>query len=161
MDGGFWCKNTGQPGGPREHEPSCAFATLCVLEALVRNSELRESSLARQSAEFLLRCWDRRGKIKYAGHDSQIGTGWEKLKYPFTDYRILKYLDALSQVESVRSDSRIADMVDLVMSKQDEEGRFCAESIHKAWSDFDFGQKASPSRWITFLVYRIVKRLDL
>jgi hypothetical protein len=154
--GGFWCKNTGQPGGLREHEPSCAFATVCVLGALVRNPELKDSPMARQSAEFLLGCWDRRGKIRYAGHDSQIGTGWEKLKYPFTDYRILKYLDTISRVESVRSDSRIGEMVDGMMAKGDKEGRFCAESIHKAWSDFDFGQKAMPSRWVTFLVYRIL-----
>ncbi len=159
LDGGFWCKNTGLPGGPRESEPSCAFATLCVLGALVQNSELKESAIARNGAEFLLKCWENRGKIKYAGHDSQIGRGWEKLKYPFTDYRILKHLDTLSQLEFTKSDHRMMAIMDGLITKQDERGRFYAESVHKVWSDFDFGQKGAPSRWLTLIVYRLVKRI--
>ena len=159
LDGGFWCKNTGQPGRPREKEPSCAFSTLCVLSALLQNAELRESTIARKSTEFLFRCWDNRGKIKYAGHDSQIGKGWEKLKYPFTDYRILKYLDILSQLELAKNDHRMMEMMNVLIAKQDEKGRFYPESIHKVWSDFDFGQKKAPSRWITLIVYRVAKRV--
>ena len=159
LDGGFWCKNTGQPGEPREKEPSCALATLYVLGALIQNPKLKNSTIARKSADFLLNCWENRGKIKYAGHDSQIGSGWEKLKYPFTDYRILKYLDTLSQLEFTKNDNRIIQMINLLIAKRDEDGRFYAESIHECWSDFDFGQKKFPSRWITMLVYRIVKRV--
>lgn len=159
LDGGFWCKDTGLPGGPREKEPSCAFATLCVLGALTQNPDLRKSEIAHRSAEFLLGCWENRGKMKYAGHDSQIGRGWEKLKYPFTDYRILKYLDVLSQLEWTHDDSRMIPILDLLVGKHDENGCFYAESVHGVWSDFDFGQKESPSRWITLLVYRIVRRV--
>jgi len=161
LDGGFWCKNTAQPGGPRQGEPSCAFATLCVLAALVHHPQLKDSQVAENATAFLLECWENRGKIKYAGHDSQIGRGWEKLKYPFTDYRILKYLDTLSYLESAAQDPRIECMVDLLVSKRDQHGYFYAESIHTVWSDFDFGRKGSPSRWITMLVYRIARRLML
>lgn len=161
LDNGFWCKNTGQPGGPREKEPSCAFATLCVLGAIIQNPKLKKNTIARKSAEFLLKCWENREKLKYAGHDSQIGRGWEKLKYPFTDYRILKYLDILSQIEFTRKDSRMIQMLNMLIKKRDEEGRFYPESIHKVWSDFDFGQKNSPSKWLTLLVYHIVKRVIL
>jgi len=159
LDGGFWCKNTGLPSNPREREPSCAFATLCILGALSQNPELKNSPTAQRSAEFLLECWDNRGKIKYAGHDSRIGKGWEELKYPFSDYRILKYLDILSQFEFVRKDRRIAAMMELLISKRDASGSFYAGSIHKAWSAFDFGQKQEPSRWISLLAYRIAKRI--
>jgi len=157
LDGGFWCKNSGLPGGRREKERSCAFGTLCVLGALVQKSKGRDE-MASRSTEFLLRCWERRGTVKYAGHDSQIGRGWEKLKYPFTDYRVLSYLDTLSQLESVKGDDRMAQIVDTLIEKRDERGCFCPESIHMVWSDFDFGQKKLPSRWITVLAYRIVKR---
>ena len=159
-DGGFWCKDTGQPGRPRELEPSCAYGSLCVLGALALYPELKDSEISRRTIKFLLKCWDNRGKIKYAGHDSQIGKGWEKLKYPFTDYRILKYLDILSQFDIAKNDKRMIEMIDLLVSKQDKAGRYYAESIHKVWSDFDFGQKELPSRWITFIVYRIIKRLS-
>ena len=158
-DGGFWCKNRGLPGGPREDEPSCAMASLFVLGALAKNPELKDGDISARCLEFLLGCWEKRGRIKFAGHDSQIGTGWEKLKYPFTDYRILKYLDVASQFAAVRDKPAVGQMVDLLMSKRDENGRFIPESIHLCWSDFDFGQKKNPSRWLTFLVYRILSRL--
>jgi hypothetical protein len=159
-DGGFWCKNTGQPGGPREREPSCALGSLYVLSALTAHPILAESECCSRCARFLLGCWDNRGRIKYAGHDSQIGAGWEKLKYPFTDYRVLHYLDCLSRTPSVRGDARLAEMADELIAKCDAHGRFWTESIHKAWSDFDFGQKKRPSKWLTCLVYGTLARLD-
>jgi len=158
-DGGWWCKNTGQVGGPREKEPSCAMATMFVLGALAQNPRLRNSEVARNGVDFLFGCWENRGKIKYAGHDSQVGTDWEKLKYPFTDYKILKFLDVLSQFEYAKQRLHESEMVDLLLSKRDGKGRFTPESIVKAWSDFDFGQKDKPSRWITLLALRIAKRI--
>jgi hypothetical protein len=160
LDGGFWCKKTGLPGGPREAEPSCAYATLCVLGALVQHPEYRHGEAASQAAAFLLSCWDNRGKIKYAGHDSQVGRGWSALKYPFTDYKILKYMDTMSLCSPVVKDARMLEMASVLAEKADPDGRFRAESIHKAWSEFDFGQKRAPSRWISLLAYRIFKRLS-
>jgi len=161
FDGGFWCKNTGQIGGPREKELSCALASMFVLGALAQNPELRNSEIAMNGVDFLFKCWEKRGKIKFAGHDSQVGTDWEKLKFPFTDYKILKFLDVLSQFEYGKKRLRKSEMVNLLLSKQDERGRFTPESIHKVWSDFDFGQKEKPSRWITLLALRVIKRISL
>jgi hypothetical protein len=45
-------------------------------------------------------------------------------------------------------------------AKRDAQGRCRPESTHKVWSDFDFGQKASPSRWVTLLAWRIMRRLS-
>jgi hypothetical protein len=160
LDGGFWCKNTGQPRGSKRREPSCAFATLLVLGALAQIRALRTSDTAKRAVEFLLGCWDKRGKVKYAGHDSQIGSGFDRLHYPFTDYRILKYLDVLSQFVSARQDRRVEEMLELVASKRDRQGRYTPEAVHRAWSQFDFGQKKVPSRWITFLALRILARLS-
>jgi hypothetical protein len=158
-DGGWWCKNTGQIGGPREKEPSCAMATMFVLGALAQNPRLRDSEAALRGVDFLFGCWENKGKIKYAGHDSQVGTDWEKLKYPFTDYKILKFLDVLSQFEYAKQRLRESEMVKLLFSKRDNQGRFTPESIVKVWSDFDFGQKDKPSRWVTLLALRIAKRI--
>jgi hypothetical protein len=158
-DGGWWCKNTGQIGGPREKEPSCAMATMFVLGALVRDPRLRNSEVALRGVDFLFGCWENRGKMRYAGHDSQVGNDWEKLKYPFTDYKILKFLDVLSQFEYAKRRLQESEMVNLLLSKRDNQGRFTPESAVKVWSDFDFGQKDKPSRWITLLALRIVKRI--
>jgi hypothetical protein len=159
LDGGFWCKNTAQIGGSREKEPSCAMATTFVLGALAQNPKLRNSKTTIKGVNFLFECWKNRGKIRYAGHDSQIGTDWEKLKYPFTDYKILMSLDVLSQFEHAKPRLQESEMVKLLLSKRDEKGRFTPESIIKVWSDFDFGQKEKPSRWIMLLALRILKRI--
>lgn len=159
LDGGFWCKDTGQIGGSREKEPNCAMATMFVLGALAQNPELRNTETARKGTDFLFECWQNRGKIKYAGHDSQVGTGWEKLKYPFTDYKILNFLDVLSQFECVKERLQRSEMINLLLSKQDKEGKFTPESIIEVWSGFDFGQKEKTSRWMTFLALRVLKRV--
>jgi len=159
LDGGFWCKDTGQIGRPREKEPSCALATMFALGALAKNPKLRNSEIVRKGVDFLFACWENRGKIRYAGHDSQVGTDWEKLKYPFTDYKILKFLDALSQFDHAKKRLQKAEMMNLLLSKRDDKGRFTPESIVKVWSDFDFGQKEKPSRWITLLALRVAKRI--
>jgi hypothetical protein len=160
LDGGFWCKATGLPGGPREAEPSCALAALAVLGALVQHPAYRESAASEQASAFLLGCWEKRGRIKYAGHDSQVGRSWDALKYPFTDYKILKYLDVMSLCPPARRDARLLEVAALLAGKADGDGRFRPESVHRAWSDFDFGRKDSPSRWITLLAHRILKRLS-
>ena len=158
LDGGFWCKDTGQIDGPREKEPSCAMATMFVLGALAQHPEFRNSETAKKGVDFLFGCWENKGKIKYAGHDSQIGTDWDKLKYPFADYKILKFLDVLSQFEYAKERVRKSEMMNILLSKRNERGMFTPESVIEAWSDFDFGQKKKPSRWITLLALRIAKR---
>ncbi|UCH05628.1 MAG: terpene cyclase/mutase family protein [Candidatus Thorarchaeota archaeon] len=158
LDGGFWCKGTGLIGGPREEEPSCAFATMFALGAMGQNPKLRDCVSAKKGVSFLLDCWKNRGKVKYAGHDSEIGHGWEKLKYPFTEYRILKFLEVLSQFEHSRQELLGSGMMELLLDKRDNGGRFTPESIHRVWTDFDFGQKQRPSRWITLWALLIMKR---
>jgi hypothetical protein len=39
-------------------------------------------------------------------------------------------------------------------------GRYFAENTDMVYTDFDFAQKAEPSRWLTFLVNRIDKRVE-
>ncbi len=159
LDGGFWCKDTSQVGGPREKEPSCAMATMFVLGALAQNLKLLDSKIAMKGVDFLFACWENRERIRYAGHDSQIRTGWEKLKYPFIEYRIIKFLDVLSRFKYAKRRLQKSEMVKVLISKRDSSGRFTPESIHKTWSDFEFGQKQKPSRWITLLVLRVLKRI--
>jgi len=131
---------------------------LCVLGAIAQNPDLRNDRAYKRGLEFSLTYWKKRERIKYAGQDSKIGKGWEKLKYPYTDYRILKYLEILSGFIFIRKDHGMCEMMEMLIRKSDKLGRYYAESIHKDWSDFDLGQKKTPSRWITFLVYRILGR---
>lgn len=50
-------------------------------------------------------------------------------------------------------------MVQIIIQKSNEEGKYYAESVWRAWGGWSFGQKKEPSAWITFLVYRILMRI--
>jgi hypothetical protein len=160
LDGSFWCKDTGQTTGPRSKEPGCAFATMFVLGALAQNPDLKSTGTADEGISFLFDCWQNRNKKKYAGHDSSIDVGWDRLKYPFDDYRILKFLDVLSQFGQAKERLRESGALSILLKKQDKKGRFKPESIIKFWSDFDFGQKKEASRWITLLALRVLRRIS-
>jgi hypothetical protein len=90
-----------------------------------------------------------------------MGTDFRKIKTPFIWYDILHVLDVLSQFDWLKNDSRIKEMIDIVTSKANNEGKFIPESIWMAWKGWDFAQKKEPSRWLTFLVLRIIKRIEL
>jgi hypothetical protein len=51
-------------------------------------------------------------------------------------------------------------MVKIIESKATQDDIFIPESEWKAWKEWDFGQKKIPSAWLTFLIYRIRKRID-
>ena len=89
-----------------------------------------------------------------------MGTDFRKLKAPFVWYDILHVLDVLSQLSWLRNDSRLKEMSDIIKSKADNEGKYTPESEWKAWKGWDFGQKKQPSRWLTFLVLRILGRIE-
>jgi hypothetical protein len=88
-----------------------------------------------------------------------MGTRFKKLKAPLIWYDILHVVDVLSDLPWLNKDERLHEMVELIELKADEEGKYYAESVWRAWSEWSFGQKKEPSSWITFLVYRILKRI--
>lgn len=156
LDGGWIHSKSAQPGRRREDIPSCPHATLNVLWALAEHPELRESRVARDAVEVVLRHWEERTRPYGWG----IGSTWPKLKYPFILYGLLKYAGVLSRFAFLKNDSRLREVVDLLIAKQDEQGRWQAESVYKYWKDFDFGQKKAPSPWITLLALRVIKRVN-
>jgi hypothetical protein len=58
-----------------------------------------------------------------------------------------------------RQDQRFVEMAKLLFLKADSDGKFQPESIWRAWSDWEFGQKKETSIWMTFNVYQIKHRL--
>ena len=136
---------------------SCPQTTLDILRSLVEYPDLRESEAVLRGMAYLLDHWRRRDE-PYRPIGFGIGRDFRKLKYPFHWYHILKFADVLSRIPAVWSEEAFWEVIDVIVSKQDEQGRFKPDSIYKAWRDFDFGQKKEPSPWITFIVVRILKR---
>jgi len=160
-DNGWPCAATARLGkfhGPGRRDDPCPYANLVMLQLLAQAPEWRDSAAAQQGAEAQLTLWTRsREWWPYLFH---AGTDFRKLKAPLLWYDILHVLDVLTQFPWLRHDPRLREMVDVVAAKSDEQGRYTAESVWKAWADWGFGQKRVPSRWITLLVLRMLKRLS-
>jgi len=87
-----------------------------------------------------------------------IGTDFRKLKYPFVWYDVLHVVDALSRFPFVRADPRFREMVETITAQADEEGRYTAGSMYRAWKGWSFADKKRPSPWLTFLVLRVQRQ---
>ncbi len=88
-----------------------------------------------------------------------MGTDFRKLKAPFVWYDLLHVLDVLSKFSWLSEDARLREMLAVLADKADEAGRFTAESVWTPWKDWEFGQKREPSRWLTFLAWRILNKI--
>ncbi len=89
-----------------------------------------------------------------------MGADFRKLKVPFIWYDLLHVLDVLSRFPWLKQDPRLLDMLKILKSKMDEQGRYTLESVWTAWKDWEFGQKKEPSRWATLLAWRIIARME-
>ncbi len=144
--------------GPGRKADPCPYATLVMLSVLAYLPEMRNSEAAKTGVETLLSLWENsRQEHPYMFF---MGTDFRKLKAPMFWYDILHVLDVLSYFEGARRDKRFRQMLDLVESKADDDGRYVPESIWLPWKDWDFGQKKFPSRGLTFFVQRILCRVN-
>lgn len=162
-DNGWPCAvspDLGRFRGPGRKADPCPYVNLIALKALAQASDgtpaLLNSPAARTGAEMLLGHWERRTERKI--YMFGIGTTFRKLKYPFIWYDILPVTDVLSRFPFARRDPRLREMVEVILSKQDDQGRFTPESVWMAWKGWEFGQKKAPSPWITLLALRVIKR---
>ncbi|MEZ5126873.1 MAG: hypothetical protein R2826_11655 [Thermoleophilia bacterium] len=142
--------------GPGRRDDPCPFASLAMLKALAQFDDLRDCPETRIGAEALLSLWSAsRERHPYMFY---TGTDFRKLKAPLVWYDILHVCDVLSRFPWLRGDERLQDMIGVLWSKMDDEGRFTPESVWTAWKDWEFGQKRAPSRWVTLLAWRIAVR---
>jgi hypothetical protein len=88
-----------------------------------------------------------------------VGNRFRSLLYPAVKYGILRVLDVLSLFPHAIESKSFQSMLDFVRAKASGE-KYTAEDSEPAYADFDFGQKFELSRWITFLVNRVEKRVE-
>ncbi len=149
-------KELGKFRGPGRKDDPCPYATLVMLKMLAQFDQWKNGNEVHVGAESLLGLWEK--SLELHPYMFYMGTDFRKLKAPFVWYDILHVLDVLSQFSWLRNDSRLKEMSDIVKSKADTEGKYTPESEWKAWKEWEFGQKKQPSRWLTFLVLRILLR---
>ncbi len=160
-DNGWPCAASpvlGKFRGPGRKDDPCPYANLVMLKALSQSAQFRDHPSCRIGAETLLNLWERRKEVK--PYLFAMGTDFSKLKAPLIWYDLLHVLNVLTQFPWLKNDRRLLAMAEILKSKMDEQGRFTPESIWLAWKGWEFGQKKAPSRWLTFLVLRILKQLE-
>ncbi|MCG7844868.1 MAG: hypothetical protein MIO90_05500 [Methanomassiliicoccales archaeon] len=144
--------------GPGRKDDPCPLANLYTLRALMQIGPERSEGLARTITESLLSLWkESRERHPYMFF---MGTDFRKLKLPFVWYDILSVADALSHCGWVHRDDRFLEMLSVIDAKKNGDGRFKAESVWTSWKGWDFDQKKEPSRWVTFVVERLHRRVE-
>ena len=151
-------KELGKFRGPGRKDDPCPYATLGMIKMLSQFNEWNDSQEVHAGTECLLDLWQNSRELH--PYMFYMGTDFRKVKAPFIWYDILHVLDVLSQFKWLKNDSRIKEMIDVLRTKANGEGKYIPESIWMAWKGWDFAQKKQPSRWLTFLALRIFKRID-
>jgi hypothetical protein len=144
--------------GPGRKTHPCPIANVYALKALAQVPDQLDTPATRIGTEMLLSHWEHRGEYKYFLFG--IGTDFRKLKYPFVWYDILHVADVLSRFPFVHIDPRFQEMIAAITQQADDDGRYTATSMYRAWKGWSFADKKNPSPWITFLVMRIHKRIN-
>jgi hypothetical protein len=83
--------------------------------------------------------------------------GWRRLGFPLmyqTD--VLEILDILTSLGYW--DERMQEAIDLVVSKQDEYGRWSLENTFNGRFQTNIEQKGKPSKWVTLKALKVLKR---
>jgi hypothetical protein len=150
-DGGWYCHYFGYDPGVE----SCPMDNLNLLMLMGQYDKYRESPQLNGAIDRLLDHWEKR----YHLHGFGIGRRFRSLQYPAVKYGILRVLDVLSLFPYAIDSRSFRSMMDTVRQKV-VDGRYRPEIIDSTYAEFDFAQQDRPSRWLTFLVNRLEKRIE-
>ncbi len=160
-DNGFPCAVSPELGkfrGPGSKGDCCPYATLIMADLLSHIPEYCNSSVAVASVETLLSLW----KDSFEKHPYMfyMGTDFRKLKAPPCWYDIISVASVVSKYPFAAYDPRFLEMIALIKDRQDRDGLFTPESVYQKLKGWDFGQKKSPSPYLTYLCLLIFQRLE-
>ena len=158
-ENGWHCTVSPEVGkfrGPGRKADPCPYANLLILQLLAEFPEKHADPAVKTGVETLLSLWEERKERR--PYLFAMGTHFSKLKAPLIWYDILHITDVLSQFHWALEDKRLQEMMQIVESKADQDGKFTAESIWMDWKGWEFGQKKVPSKWITLIAQRMLKR---
>ena len=155
-DGGWNCEQ--ENGATR----GSFHTTIDVLDGLLEYERATggspEVSAARlRGQEYLLE----RRMLRRLSTGEVINPAWMQFSYPtFWHYDVLRGLDYL-RVAGAVPDERVAEVIDLVESKRDADGRWPLENPHPGRLHFEMDEgEGRPSRWNTLRAMRVLRWHD-
>jgi len=137
---------------------TCHMGAVKTLKALAEIPEKKRSTAVKQTiekgAEYLLL----HHVFKSSHNLSRVPKpGWLKFGFPLMyQADALEILGILSKLNY--KDKRMQEAIDLVISKQDNEGRWMLENTFNGRYQVNIEQKEKPSKWITLHALRVLKR---
>ncbi|MDH4136158.1 MAG: nitrogen fixation protein NifH, partial [Anaerolineae bacterium] len=149
---GFACSaNLGQP---------CAWGAAKAMKALIAVSPDQRTSAVQHAvevgAEFLL---SRDPAVADYPYTERVSSTWFKFGFPLSYWSDVLETTAVLVELGYANDPRLANALQLILSKQDTQGRWKLENTlnGKMWADIE--QKGKPSKWVTLRALRILKRV--
>lgn len=151
-DGGWNCEQ--ESGSTR----GSFHTTICVLEGLLEYEQATGGSPAVTAArergqEYLLK----RRMFRRLSTGEVINSAWTQLSFPTGyHYDVLRGLQYLRKA-GITPDTRMAEAIDVVASKQDVDGRWPLENVHLNELDAEPGvAEGQPSRWNTLRALQVL-----
>jgi hypothetical protein len=151
-DGGWNCEQ--ERGSTR----GSFHTTICVLEGLLEYERATGASAAVTAAckhgqAYLLE----RRLFRRRSTGAVIDPAWTRFSFPTGyHYDVLRGLDYLRSA-GVRPDARMAEAIELVVSRRDAAGRWPLENMHADQLDAEPGtEEGQPSRWNTLRALRVL-----
>jgi len=137
----------------------CFMGTITPLDAL---SELSDAKRAKEmetaierGLEFLLM-----HRLFKANHHQfrVINKAWLKLGFPWFFYDILRGLSVVTKLGYIK-DERIGEALEILIRKQDVEGKWILERTPSGRMHTSLEQKGKPSKWVTLHALKVLKRV--
>jgi hypothetical protein len=157
-DGGWNCE------APNRSTRSSFNSTICVLEALLEFERATGGSRAVTDArvrgeEYLLerRLFRRQSTGEVIERDRKGGAVWTRFAFPtWWHYDVLRGLEYFRSAHA-QPDLRMAEAIELVASKCDDEGRWLLEARHPGDMPVEIDEgEGRPSRWNTLRALRVL-----
>ncbi len=137
----------------------CAWGAVKVMLAFgklpVEKRTPHIEAAIRQGVDFLLGV-DPSTAAYPAGWAEKPSGNWWKFGFPvFYVTDILQIVEALASLGYGR-DPRLANALQLVVDKQDEQGRWALEYDYRGKTWAEFGEKKQPNKWVTLRALRVL-----
>ena len=123
-----------------------------------RSSAWRDGAGVPRRRRDAARLWDREpSRHPYMFY---MGTDFRKLKVPFVWYDLLHVLDVLSRFPWLAGRPRLLDMLGVLKSKAGRRGPLHARVGLDGLEGLGVRAEAHPSRWLTLIAWRIIRRIN-
>jgi hypothetical protein len=92
-------------------------------------------------------------------YTKRVSSTWFKFGFPLSYWSDVLETTAVLAELGYGDDPRLANALQLILSKQDAQGRWKLENTlnGKMWADIE--EKGKPSKWVTLRALRVLKRV--